>query len=334
MVPSRASQLTSDSPRIASDLPTDSPDHDLLPNPPASTPLFTRTPLSPSRMQEGLPGPPPANDSAESRKLGGPSTARAVHSSSSIPIRSRPSSPLLHEIQPPSRRLSAHQILLLTPFGGSVPQDVWGQPIHNRGASTGMTRESSTLGGRLRSGPRALSLGGNNTLWPMASPNGTASSSSTHEQPGAFVHPYPRLRNMPASSRAGAGFVQPSPLSRPLTTIHSNSEAGSSDGTSAQLSRDPSSTCDTPELEQTANSTDDTSQLLFEDGEDHVKMHSSVVVPMTRCTSLPIMTLRELEALKQKDEELGIVRGGDWAWVSREMLGEEDNLEWEDKQNR
>ena len=42
-------------------------------------------------------------------------------------------------------------------------------------------------------------------------------------------------------------------------------------------------------------------------------------VTMSRSTSLPVMTIRELEALKEKDGELGIARGGGWAWVSQEL---------------
>lgn len=40
---------------------------------------------------------------------------------------------------------------------------------------------------------------------------------------------------------------------------------------------------------------------------------------MTRSNSLPIMTLNELEALRRRDEDHGIVRGGHWAWVSKEV---------------
>jgi hypothetical protein len=38
---------------------------------------------------------------------------------------------------------------------------------------------------------------------------------------------------------------------------------------------------------------------------------------MLRRNSLPVLTLRELDALKEKDGELGIERGGGWAWVRR-----------------
>lgn len=42
------------------------------------------------------------------------------------------------------------------------------------------------------------------------------------------------------------------------------------------------------------------------------------VVPMMRSNSLPVLTLRELDAMKDKDGELGISRGMHWAWVSNE----------------
>ena len=48
-------------------------------------------------------------------------------------------------------------------------------------------------------------------------------------------------------------------------------------------------------------------------------------VPMTRSSSLPVMTLRELQALKDKDGELGIARGGGWAWVSHQEEEAEDD---------
>jgi hypothetical protein len=44
---------------------------------------------------------------------------------------------------------------------------------------------------------------------------------------------------------------------------------------------------------------------------------------MTRSNSLPVLTQRELDAMTDKDGELGIARGTHWAWVSR---GDEDEL--------
>jgi hypothetical protein len=53
----------------------------------------------------------------------------------------------------------------------------------------------------------------------------------------------------------------------------------------------------------------------------------AISIGMTRSNSLPVLTLRELEAIKQKDAELGIARGSDWAWVGSEEEGESINSE-------
>ena len=104
-------------------------------------------------------------------------------------------------------------------------------------------------------------------------------------------------------------LVGPSPLaSAPMTTIPSASDydSSSSGPGSAPPSRDPS--------HETAD-----------------RVPSLVggfpgTVPMSRSSSLPVMTLRELQALKEKDGELGIARGGGWAWVShQEETGEDDD---------
>jgi hypothetical protein len=90
----------------------------------------------------------------------------------------------------------------------------------------------------------------------------------------------------------------PSPLSAfPMTTIHSNSDRSSDGRPSHPPSREPSQQNDQTPVEVNLPST----------------------VPMTRSNSLPVMTLQELQALKQKDGELGIYRGGDWAWISRDL---------------
>jgi len=35
------------------------------------------------------------------------------------------------------------------------------------------------------------------------------------------------------------------------------------------------------------------------------------------------MTIREMQALREKDGELGIARGSGWAWVSHQEEGED-----------
>jgi hypothetical protein len=99
--------------------------------------------------------------------------------------------------------------------------------------------------------------------------------------------------------------ISSSPLtSAPMTTIPSTSEHSSS-GPSRQTS------------DQGEH---------FEQGCDHDHVDVASVY-MTRSNSLPVLTLRELDALKEKDGELGIARGGGWAWVNREDDVNEDDDE-------
>ncbi|RSH90944.1 hypothetical protein EHS25_010120 [Saitozyma podzolica] len=160
-----------------------------------------------------MPVPGPSKTYSFPTPLSAPPSPTSVSSrqSSISGARSRRPSPLLHEIEPPSRRLSAHQVLLLTPFGEAVPQ-------------------------------AALALS-------------------------------------------------------------SNSDQSSEGQSSHAPSREPSNHDARPDLDESLST-----------------------VPMTRSNSLPVLTLRELQALKQKDGELGIYRGGDWAWVSRERDESEDEL--------
>ena len=156
--------------------------------------------------------------------------------------RPRRSSSLLREIQPPSRRLSSRQMLLLTPFGGTIPPGA---------ASGGMTRAGTSLESSRHAGSSSLG----------------------------------RVRHMSLNNPSA-----PSPLSSaPMTTIRSASEHDSSCNTSHEGS-----------------------------GPAEVSPQLPGTVAMTRSNSLPVLTLRELEALKQKDGELGIAPGRDWAWMSWE----------------
>lgn len=199
------------------------------------------------------------------------------HITSQHPIshsaRSRRPSPLLHEIQSPSRRLSSHQVLLLTPFGGAIPAGALSAPAE------GMTRGSSRMGSTTPSYPRT------GPYRPSHSGNIGISASSLGP---------PRVRH-----HSLMNTTAPSPLSSaPMTTIQSASDLSSSEGASASGHEGHVDTVRTP------------ARMLLE------------TIAMTRSNSLPVSTLRELEALKLKDGELGIARGGEWAWVSRE--GPED----------
>ncbi|WRT67971.1 uncharacterized protein IL334_004945 [Kwoniella shivajii] len=241
----------------------------------------------------------------------------------SVSGRPRRPSPLLHEIQPPSRRLSAHQMLLLTPFGGPLPAGAL-----TGAGGMGMSRGSSSMGSSLPTAPPRLgsTLGqpsgfsrkdsGSSTM--TATPN--TAPSMGREAPPANRFP-PRVRHSLANPVAN-----PSPLaSAPMTTIFSEN---SSDGTSSKghsgheaepnttfISRDEIGKALKEEREEPASPPRTRARLL------------SATVAMTRSNSLPVLTLRELHALKEKDGELGIQRGGDWAWVSREDSSEPEDAE-------
>ncbi|WWC62789.1 uncharacterized protein I303_105386 [Kwoniella dejecticola CBS 10117] len=284
--------------------------------------------MSPTSSSTGLPAGPSMTSTAQHRL--------------SVSGRPRRPSPLLHEIQPPSRRLSAHQMLLLTPFGGPLPAGA----LAGAGGN-GMSRGSSSMGHGLPTAPArigsATSQSGN---WPRrdssGSTGGTAaiplgrdssstgrysSTSATGQSMGRDILPPNRF---PPRSRHSLGhpIAGTSPLaSAPMTTIFSQ---GSSEGKS---SRSKGSSGQETERNQTFMSREEIgketrpSPTEGDGEEDDTGMMSpprtrarllSATVAMTRSNSLPVLTLRELEALKEKDGELGIQRGGDWAWVSRD----------------
>lgn len=113
--------------------------------------------------------------------------------------------------------------------------------------------------------------------------------------------------------------VNPSPLSQPLSSIPSGSEQGSESGSSQPVSREHSSTGDTD-----GEGRDELGPLEGAGMRMPVPMPMPVqtgTVPMMRSNSLPVLTLRELDAMKDKDGELGISRDMHWAWVSN---GEDD----------
>ncbi|ORY30558.1 hypothetical protein BCR39DRAFT_505084 [Naematelia encephala] len=225
-----------------------------------------------------------------------------MHNRISLGERPRRPSPLLHEIQPPSRRLSSHQMLLLTPFGESMqpPSMILGG---GGGVSMGMgmSRGSSSMG----SGAN-VNLNPPHSAPPrMGSIPDRPFASARRESGGraAPIGPSPTAMRPPVSSRnlrntrhhslLSSTTTQPSPLaSAPLTTIPSETD---------------SSECSTRESSSQGHSIHD------------VPASSAAhTVPMMRSNSLPVMTLRELQALKEKDGELGITRGGNWAWISRD----------------
>ncbi|WVF69004.1 hypothetical protein IAT40_003778 [Kwoniella sp. CBS 6097] len=273
----------------------------------------------------------------------------------SISGRPRRPSPLLHEIQPPSRRLSAHQMLLLTPFGGPLPATL------SVAGGMGMSRGSSSMGSGapLSAPPRMGSGTGPSGGWPRRESGQTALPMAESASPGQA----PALAHAPAPSSMGREpAVQPQSLNRfpprarhslghavaahsplastPMTTIFSQ---GSSEGGSSSCSREA-----IPEVErnqvfmsraEVGMSSSSVVHRAEPDAEERTGEETpvapqhprqrllSATVAMTRSNSLPVLTLRELEALKEKDGELGIQRGGDWAWVSRETEDGQEDLE-------
>lgn len=254
------------------------------------------------------------------------STSIAQHRIS-ISGRPRRPSPLLHEIQPPTRRLSSHQMLLLTPFGGPIPSSALANPasfnspsLQSQTQSGEMARGSSSMGRQRGSmgvpmvgaggagdagGRVARGLGGSMSSSMAAGPSSMGMDRSTPQ-----ADPVPPLPARISRHHSIAHQANPSPLSQPLTTIQSGSSC--SGGTSSHApSREPSSD-------------EGGDQGGFSGGESGGGGYLDMLetVPMMRSNSLPVLTLRELEALKEKDGELGIARGSNWAWVSRE----DDNM--------
>ena len=251
-----------------------------------------------------------------------PSPERRIHPAharaSTGVLRTRRSSPLLHEIQGPSRRLSPHQVLLLTPFGGPVPTEALSN-INTTTGTGGMSRGSSSMGSSLphpRSTgmtPQTSSVGMGRDMEPAAS---SSSSSSNRRSLPQFPT---RLINNRHQSLVQQP-INPSPLSQPLSTIHSASEQGSDSGSSQPISRDHSSAGDTE-----GEGRDELGPLegvarMSVGGQMPMPVPMSVqtTVAMMRSNSLPVLTLRELDAMKDKDGELGISRGMHWAWVSND----------------
>ncbi|WVR06518.1 hypothetical protein IAU60_003549 [Kwoniella sp. DSM 27419] len=223
----------------------------------------------------------------------------------SMSSRQRRPSPLLHEIQPPSRRLSAHQMMLLTPFGGSLPAGTL--------SSGSMSRGSSSMGGGPMTAPPRLS-GSAGSGWPRRD-----SATSTGPSPTSSAKDLPALNRFPPRSRHSLGHavVAPSPLaSAPMSTIFSGSSEGGSSSREASAQDG--------QRNQVFMSRDEVGIDADRDRRQSGRFLPATVA-MTRSNSLPVLTLRELEALKEKDGELGIQRGGDWAWVSRGSIDERED---------
>jgi len=221
-----------------------------------------------------------------------PSSSTAPAPRASLAIRQRRSSPLLHEIQSPSRRLSAHQMLLLTPFGGALPE-----AVVTAGPPGRMVRGSSSMGGP--SG-RTASLG----MTSMPSLTGMGRENDAPRPPTLSSRFNARHQSLVQP-------VHPSPLSQPMATIQSASDYGSeSDSSSLANSREPSNSSGDEDEDEREMEREMERQRL-----DTIRRVNAAAVAMMRSNSLPVLTQRELDAQQDKDGELGISRGTHWAWV-------------------
>jgi hypothetical protein len=187
-------------------------------------------------------------------------------------------------------------MLLLTPFGGALPEAL----STTAGPAGRMTRGSSSMGGP--SG-RTASLG----MTSIPSSTGMG-----RDDPGP-------ARGLPTlSSRFNArhqSLVQqnPSPLSQPMATIQSASDYGSeSDSSSLAISGEPSNSSGEEDEENNAMQA---AMDREKDRMETIRRVNAAAVAMMRSNSLPVLTQRELDAMQDKDGELGIARGTHWAWV-------------------
>ncbi|EIW67641.1 hypothetical protein TREMEDRAFT_64235 [Tremella mesenterica DSM 1558] len=251
---------------------------------------------------------------------------------------------LIREIQPPSRTLTKHQLLLLTPFGQPIPS------YPNRPSSSSQLYHSSHL-----SAPPGSSH----------SPGLSESSESVHPShlhlPTTVLNASRSLGGSQMKRDTNRNFIDPTLIQVPSSTI-SKKFPETSSKFNQQMSRTSSmrkglSTSSeyeelqsfqfTPMEEEEDSSEQEGKQpshITSMDQRDHMGISSGytitgekmeiheemeepdeketttgkkyMAVPMMRSTSLPLLTLEEMNVLDQKDGELGIARGSGWAWVS------------------
>ncbi|RXK40006.1 hypothetical protein M231_02646 [Tremella mesenterica] len=250
---------------------------------------------------------------------------------------------LIREIQPPSRTLTKHQLLLLTPFGQPIPS----YPI--RSSSSSQLYHSSHL-----SAPPGSSHS------PASEPSGSVHPSHLHlpttdlnasRFPGGsqmkrdtnrnFIDP--TLIQVPSSklfkklpetsSKFTQQMSQTSSMRRGLSASSEYEEFQPSqftpmeeeEDTSEQEEIQPShitSMHQRDRMEASAGYTipgekmEMNEEMEESDEEETTTGKKYMAVPMMRSTSLPLLTLEEMIVLNEKDGELGIARGSGWAWVS------------------
>ncbi|AFR98643.1 hypothetical protein C343_06621 [Cryptococcus neoformans C23] len=259
---------------------------------------------------------------------------------------SRQHSPRSHEIQSPSGRLSAHQMLLLTPFGGQLPATALSTP----GGSLGMSRVSSNA-----NIPEAVAISADSHERSSAGSSvsmkcGRSDCGSLMEVSSSSIglgigtgaealdmskdmslSPMSRLPTRPCQPlNVGSDTIQPSsPVSGPASFQVLLSRPDNEQDLKQERSQSPVSGTGLRHGPRVANKSANNN-----DADDGRLQLMPPTVAMTRCNSQPVLTLRELQAIREKDGDLGIQRGGHWAWVSREVMVDEDGNEVDEDGNQ
>lgn len=252
--------------------------------------------------------------------------ARHRRSSSSSPAPSAApprSALLLHEIHAPSssgtgsraslsasvgggtgsaggrRRLSPHQILLLTPFGEPLPSSVVSESVSTASTASAPPRQAGKkplVGG--------VAVANDDVLEDAATASMRRSSA-----PGPSLSPFHRLSpRRKAPVRPGLGVMTGAGSIR---LQQSPPLAGST-----SLPRGQSSSTSPPSPSTTGLA---------------IAVAVPMPIPLARSTSMPTLTPREVEAEWQKDDELGITRADQgFAWIQEEGEDREVGVELED----
>ncbi len=204
---------------------------------------------------------------------------------SSMTSSRRPS--LIHELHlqsstTTSRPLSSHQLMLLTPFGSPIPS------ISSPSLKRSPQENEKEID--VESSPKRQLKSGR-----PVSPSGYA------RKRGSAPVALPSHRRQPSTTASDQHYPRPA----------SPSHFSRAPTSSSTLRTQAPTTDPTPSTPILGNN-DDSRAPPVPTQLSPLAVH----VPMTRSLSLPILTLSELEALREKEADLGIVRNEGWAWVS------------------
>ena len=150
------------------------------------------------------------------------------------------------------------------------------------------------------------------------------SASASHMTRGVGRDPFLFHSSMKTRARANTGGSSRTGTSSPLRPPYRPLMRSGLPGASAPMSTIPSIAESNPSSENDRHSRDRAENT------DRVEQGTSLAsgpqrgagrvetVAMARSNSHPVLTLRALEALKDRDGNLGIARGSNWAWISQE----------------